>query len=878
MQQDVFHMDDYEALESIGSGSFGLIRKVRRKSDGKILARKEIDYRRMSQKEKEQLVAEVNILRDLKHPNIVEFLERVIDRENSFIYILMEYCEGGDLAAVIKRHREKMILIPEVFVWNIMTQLILALHECHCGVTKGNESDQPTSRPILHRDLKPDNVFLDSKKNVKLGDFGLSRSLTNPQRAFAQTYVGTPYYMSPELITDSSYDIKSDIWSLGCIVFEMCALEPPFLADTQAELNAKIKLGRIPMLPPQYSQELGLIVRAMLQVNPRKRPTTTELLSNPRIRNTSEDIELKRRTSELEVVQRSLMERENRIKEREAFFAGLEKNFKAADQRLREMETALNSREETIRAMESTLSEREKKLSWEQQRLDELRRELTQEQERRRIALSQKALSDKHSEPMAIDQANPQAGVNGKSSATTATASTSQLPFMPSMTQPTNPTSTLEQYFNTRALSMALAADPAHTAKTTPRRKSGLSAGRYSLQTTNNYRATGATGPNANGSLTRPTISPLTGTLDNGTSQTSGQSSGVSIGNQRLNTHGLSVDSTDNPSTTSISLSGQPVSYQGIGGMESRLSAKFVLTPGLNFEGSANPTVTPSPVDPRRLRSKSKSTSTLIASMSSTSLSSMPAANPSNGAPSAATESANPSSTVPSTSTFNFTPAIPVKALPSASSTLNSQGSTSANIQVSATSEPTFQRPATPSNGTNFLRPAAPTNGSSGRNLASLPPQSSSSSSSSAINTYSSRRAHTPGMTPSISHMRSNPTLTSASSRSSDLGTTTAAAPSTSAVNTPASNNGQLPSMRNATSNGSSSQDLSSTPPKSQNVTPMANERTNLDRTPEIARQESEDFRMEWDDIPSPFIKKTFMRPPPSGAGGSSFSRKLFGS
>ncbi|KAG0241467.1 Serine/threonine-protein kinase Nek2 [Mortierella sp. GBA43] len=144
----------------------------------------------MSQKEKMQLVAEVNILRDLKHPNIVEFLERVIDRENSFIYILMEYCEGGDLAAVIKRHREKKVAIPEEFVWSIMTQLILALHECHCGVAKSDESDQPTPRPILHRDLKPDNVFLDSRKNVKLGDFGLSRSLTNPQQAFAQTYVG----------------------------------------------------------------------------------------------------------------------------------------------------------------------------------------------------------------------------------------------------------------------------------------------------------------------------------------------------------------------------------------------------------------------------------------------------------------------------------------------------------------------------------------------------------------------------------------------------------------------------------------------------------------------------------------------------------------
>lgn len=127
-------------------------------------------------------MAEVNILKDLKHPNIVEFLERVIDRENCFIYILMEYCEGGDLASVIQRHKENRyqsviyffqvetlcsiflndllycrVQIPEEFVWELMTQLIMALHECHYGVIVDPETKKTTPRPILHRDLKPDN-------------------------------------------------------------------------------------------------------------------------------------------------------------------------------------------------------------------------------------------------------------------------------------------------------------------------------------------------------------------------------------------------------------------------------------------------------------------------------------------------------------------------------------------------------------------------------------------------------------------------------------------------------------------------------------------------------------------------------------------------
>ena len=110
-------------------------------------------------------------------------------------------------------------------------------------------------------------MFLDGKKNVKLGDFGLSRSLTDPKLAFAKTYVGTPYYMSPELLSESQYDAKSDIWSLGCVIYEMCALRPPFLADSQAELTAKIKFGMVTRIPNKYSDELNQVVRAMLQVD-----------------------------------------------------------------------------------------------------------------------------------------------------------------------------------------------------------------------------------------------------------------------------------------------------------------------------------------------------------------------------------------------------------------------------------------------------------------------------------------------------------------------------------------------------------------------------------------------------------------------------------
>lgn len=100
-------MENYEKISEIGKGSFGAVSKIKRKADGKILVWKELNYGRMSDKEKQQLVSEVNILRELKHPNIVRYYDRIIDKEQSKIFIVMEYCEGGDMAGLIKKHKRE---------------------------------------------------------------------------------------------------------------------------------------------------------------------------------------------------------------------------------------------------------------------------------------------------------------------------------------------------------------------------------------------------------------------------------------------------------------------------------------------------------------------------------------------------------------------------------------------------------------------------------------------------------------------------------------------------------------------------------------------------------------------------------------------------
>jgi NIMA (never in mitosis gene a)-related kinase len=261
----------------------------------------------MSEKEKEQLVAEVNILRvvrprqllsfvvvhappkksthsthktqphthttnqtKLDHKHVVRYYDRIIDKDNKKIYIVMEYCSKGDLASLIKQNLKQGKHFDEVFIWRMFAQVCTALKACH----------DKTGGAVMHRDLKPGNIFLNSGDNVKLGDFGLARVLKNSMD-YAKTHVGTPYYMSPEQVTQARYNQKSDIWSLGCLIYELAALGPPFRATNHLQLAMKIRQGRYPRIPLRYSQTLEDTLRAMIRVDPKKRPNIKKLLALP---------------------------------------------------------------------------------------------------------------------------------------------------------------------------------------------------------------------------------------------------------------------------------------------------------------------------------------------------------------------------------------------------------------------------------------------------------------------------------------------------------------------------------------------------------------------------------------------------------------------
>ena len=191
----------------------------------------------------------------------------------------MDFADGGDLSMKIKAQNGKLFSENKILDW--FTQVCLAIKHIH-------------DRKILHRDIKSQNIFLMKNGQVKLGDFGIAKCL-NQTIDKAKTYVGTPYYLSPEIINSQPYDFKSDIWSLGVLLYEMCALKMPFDASNLPQLYIKIINCNYPPLNNYYSNDLKKLVKSMLNETSLKRPNIGEILNyriiQPRIKKFLNDTE-----------------------------------------------------------------------------------------------------------------------------------------------------------------------------------------------------------------------------------------------------------------------------------------------------------------------------------------------------------------------------------------------------------------------------------------------------------------------------------------------------------------------------------------------------------------------------------------------------------
>ncbi|XP_065064442.1 serine/threonine-protein kinase Nek11-like [Rhopilema esculentum] len=254
----------YNVCRKLGSGNFGTVFVVEDlKGDEKWKVLKEIPIGDLQPDETVDAVREARLLSKLDHPGIVKFYDSFID--GTHFCIVTEFCEDGDLDIKINERRKMAKLFDESRIVTWFIQLLLAVQYMH-------------ERRILHRDLKTRNIFLRNNM-IKLGDFGISRILMGTTD-IATTFTGTPYYMSPEVLKHEGYNSKSDIWSLGVILYELCSLRRAFDGQNLMGVMFKIVQNDPPSLAKYSSEELCRIYASMLNKDPKKRPSASELLKS----------------------------------------------------------------------------------------------------------------------------------------------------------------------------------------------------------------------------------------------------------------------------------------------------------------------------------------------------------------------------------------------------------------------------------------------------------------------------------------------------------------------------------------------------------------------------------------------------------------------
>lgn len=286
-------LSDFKLLKKLGSGSFGSVHCVERLETGRLYAMKQVDISDLSDQEQAQAAREAQILARMDSEYVVQYFDSFVDDEA--LCIVMELCDG-DLHRALKARRGE--LLPETMVRSLFIQICCGLAFLH-------------SHRIMHRDLKAANVFLvagsapeaDAAKStggasgpdllddpdgsvarsirVRVGDLGVAKLLSTQTR-FSRTLTGSPFYLSPELLSEKPYNQKSDCWALGCILYELLTLRHPFDARNQGALILKILQGTYPPISrTQYSPEIRGLVDELLTRDSRRRPSVMTVLSKP---------------------------------------------------------------------------------------------------------------------------------------------------------------------------------------------------------------------------------------------------------------------------------------------------------------------------------------------------------------------------------------------------------------------------------------------------------------------------------------------------------------------------------------------------------------------------------------------------------------------
>ena len=262
-------INDFIIIKQLGSGAFSTVSLVTRKQDQKIYALKCVQISKLSSIERQNSLNEIRLLASINHKNIISYKESFYSEENQTLNIILEYADDGDLQTKIISKKKFGCFFEEKTIWSIFIQMVKGLNELH-------------KRKIIHRDLKSANIFLMKNGICKLGDLNVAKVVEN---GLLRTQTGTPYFASPEIWEDKPYSFKSDIWSIGCILYQMAGLKMPFQGKNIKEVYYNLKNINIPPLPEIYSPDLMYMVKKLLKLNPDQRPSTQEILDDEIIKN-----------------------------------------------------------------------------------------------------------------------------------------------------------------------------------------------------------------------------------------------------------------------------------------------------------------------------------------------------------------------------------------------------------------------------------------------------------------------------------------------------------------------------------------------------------------------------------------------------------------
>ena len=301
-------MENFEIINKLGSGGFSKVYKVKRKIDNQIYALKKVQILNLSEKQKMSSLNEIRVLASINSKYVVNYKEAFLDEKDSTLCLVMEYADRGDLANRIKEQKKKGKYFNEKDIWRVFIQLVKGLKSLH-------------DLEILHRDIKSSNIFLFSDGTAKLGDLNVCKILSN--NVLGHTQAGTPSYAAPEVWMEKPYGLKSDIWSLGCVLYEIISLHCPFRGENVVELYNRILVGEFSRIPNKFSDDLNWIILHMINLDPDKRFSCDELLGCQYI---SKRIELNKNHNYKNGSNKRLKVYENEVKNNNNFNVNNENN------------------------------------------------------------------------------------------------------------------------------------------------------------------------------------------------------------------------------------------------------------------------------------------------------------------------------------------------------------------------------------------------------------------------------------------------------------------------------------------------------------------------------------------------------------------------